>query len=62
MTDATSTTTPTTGERSEDEIEELGNPLDFHAEVYESRLTHEPIKVGCWCSIGRTHTYEEAVA
>ncbi|WP_290471482.1 MULTISPECIES: hypothetical protein [unclassified Leifsonia] len=44
------------------DTEELGNPLDFHAEVYESTLTHEEILVGCWCPIGRTHTYAEAVA
>ncbi|ERK71327.1 hypothetical protein [Leifsonia aquatica] len=51
----TATTGPTTAE------EELGNPLDFHVEVYESTLTHEEILVGCWCPIGRTHTYAEAV-
>lgn len=38
------------------------SPLDFHAEVYVSTLTHDPILVGCWCEIGRTHTYAETVA
>ncbi|GIT78704.1 hypothetical protein LLS1_03730 [Leifsonia sp. LS1] len=41
---------------------EVGSALDFHAEVYTSTTTHDPIRVGCWCPIGRTHTYEEAVA
>lgn len=54
MTTKTATTVPI-------ETEELGNPLDFHVEVYESTLTHEQIQVRCWCPIGRTHTYAEAV-
>lgn len=36
--------------------------LGFHAEVYVSTLTHDPIWVGCRCEIGRTHTYAETVA
>jgi len=34
----------------------------LHAELYSSQRTGEPILVGCTCSIGRTHTYEEWVA
>ena len=36
--------------------------LGFHAEVYVSTLTHDPIWVGCRCEIGRTHTYADTVA
>jgi hypothetical protein len=53
-------TNATTPNRTESE--EVGSALDFHAEVYESTTTHDEIRVGCWCSIGRTHTYAEAVA
>ena len=31
----------------------------LHAELYSSHRTGEPILVGCTCTIGRTHTYEE---
>jgi hypothetical protein len=40
--------------------EETGSALDFHAEVYQSTVGGEPIQVGCWCPIGRSHTYAEA--
>lgn len=60
------TTTPETATQTQagadTRTEELGSPLDVHVEVFVSTLTHEEIRLRCWCEIGRTHTYEEAVA
>lgn len=55
------TITPRTTKNGPD-AEECGNPLDVHVEVYVSTVNQETIRVRCWCEIGRTHTYEEAVA
>jgi hypothetical protein len=56
MTDAA---TPDDIETAEPAAADPGtSQLDFHAEIFRSSTTDAPILVGCWCEIGRTHTYE----